>query len=108
MKPGCLSCRTGACALPVDEPIGISAADFTHWLVKHWHKIEIFYLPSYSPEPSTNEMANADLKQALTKLAPARIKLQLVKLTATPLRSVQRPPERINSYFQHRPVRYSA
>ncbi|MCA3219976.1 MAG: IS630 family transposase, partial [Burkholderiales bacterium] len=55
-----------------------------------------------------NEMANADLKQAVTKLAPARTKLQLVKATAKHLSSVQRQPERIKSDFQHAPVKYAA
>lgn len=53
-------------------------------------------------------MANADLKQAVTKLAPSRTKLQLVKATAKHLSSVQRPPERIEVHFQHEPVRYAA
>ena len=78
------------------------------WLAEHKHEIEVFYLPSYSPELNPNEMANADLKQAVTKLAPARTKLQLVKATARHLRSVQRQPERIKSYFEHEPVRYAA
>ena len=78
------------------------------WLTEHKSEIEVFYLPSYSPELNPNEMANADLKQAITKLAPARTKLQLVKATAKHLRSVQRQPERIKSYFQHEPVRYAA
>ena len=78
------------------------------WLAEHKHEIEVFYLPSYSPELNPNEMANADLKQAVTKLAPARTKLQLVKATARHLRSVQRQPERIKSYFEHAPVRYAA
>lgn len=46
-------------------------------------------------------MANADLKRAVTKLAPARTKLQLLKATARHLLSVQRKPERIKSYFEH-------
>ena len=78
------------------------------WLVKHTDEIEVFYLPSYSPELNPDEMANADLKQAVTKLAPARTKLQLVKATARHLRSVQRQPERIKKYFEHGPVRYAA
>jgi hypothetical protein len=53
-------------------------------------------------------MANADIKQAVTTLAPARTKLQLVKATARHLRSVQRQPERIRKYFEHGPVRYAA
>ena len=39
-------------------------------------------LPSYSPELNPDEMANADIKQAATKQAPARTKLQLVRATA--------------------------
>lgn len=78
------------------------------WLAEHVDAIEVFYLPSYSPELNPDEMANADLKQAITKLAPARTKLQLVKATARHLRSVQRQPERIRKYFEHEPVRYAA
>jgi hypothetical protein len=54
------------------------------------------------------KLNNADLKQAVTKLAPARTKLQLVKATARHLRSVQRQPQRIKKYFEHDPVRYAA
>lgn len=78
------------------------------WLAEHKDAIEVFYLPSYSPELNPDEMANADLKQAVTKQAPARTRLQLVKATARHLRSVQKQPARIQSYFQHDPVRYAA
>jgi len=78
------------------------------WLAEHKEQIEVFYLPSYSPELNPDEMANADLKQAVTKLAPARTRLQLVKAAARHLRSVQRQPERIKRYFEHEPVRYAA
>ena len=78
------------------------------WLARHADAIEVFYLPSYSPELNPDVMANADLKQAVTKLAPARTKLQLVKATSHHLRSVQRQPDRIKSYFQHLLVRYAA
>lgn len=78
------------------------------WLAEHADAIEVFYLPSYSPELNPDEMANADIKQAVTKLAPARTKLQLVKAAAKHLRSVQRQPERIRKYFEHDPVRYAA
>ena len=78
------------------------------WLAEHADAIEVFYLPSYSPELNPDEMANADIKQAVTKQAPARTKLQLVKATAKHLRSVQLRPERIRKYFEHAPVRYAA
>jgi len=78
------------------------------WLAAHTDAIEVFYLPSYSPELNPDEMANADIKQVVTTQAPARTKLQLVKATARHLRSVQRQPERIRKYFEHDPVRYAA
>lgn len=78
------------------------------WLAQHEDAIEVFYLPSYSPELNPDEMANADIKQTITKLAPARTKLQLVKATARHLRSVQKQPERVRRYFQHDPVLYAA
>lgn len=78
------------------------------WLARHQDEIEVFYLPSYSPELNPDEMANADLKQAVTSKAPARTKKQLIKATVSHLRSVQKQPERIRRYFQHGPVRYAA
>ena len=86
------------------------------WLAKHTQAIEVFHLPSYdqrkslwdSPELNHDEMANADIKQAVTKQAPARTKLQLVKAASRHLRSVQKQPQRIRNYFQHDPVKYAA
>lgn len=77
-------------------------------LAAHKHEIEVFDLPSESPEPNPDEMANATMKQAVTELAPARTELQLVKASARHLSSVQRQPERIKSRFQPEPVRYAA
>jgi transposase len=78
------------------------------WLARNADTIKVFYLPSYSPELNPDEMANADIKQAVTKLAPARTKAQLVKAATSHLRSVQKQPARVRSYFQHDPVKYAA
>lgn len=78
------------------------------WLERHDEQIEVFYLPSYSPELNPDELANADIKQAVTTQAPARTRGQLGKATARHLRSVQKRPDRIRRYFEHEPVRYAA
>jgi transposase len=78
------------------------------WLRERHKEIEVFYLPSYSPELNPDEMANADLKQAVTKLAPARTQHDLHQAASRHLRSVQKQPQRIKSYFQHDPVKYAA
>ena len=78
------------------------------WLATQVEHLEIFYLPSYSPELNPDECLNADLKQAVTSQAPARSKGQLKKATVGHLRRLSKSPERIKSFFQNRPVRYAA
>jgi transposase len=78
------------------------------WLAEHSQKIEVFYLPSYSPELNPDECLNADLKAAVTSKAPARAKGQLEKVAISHLRKLQKSPARVRKYFQHRPVRYAA
>jgi len=78
------------------------------WLSTQAEKLEVFYLPSYSPELNPDECLNADLKQAVTSKAPARNKGQLKKVTVGHLRRLSKSPERIKKYFRHQPVRYAA
>ncbi len=69
----------------------------------------LLYLSRYSSELNPDEMASADIKQAVVKPAPARTKKRhLVKATARHLRCVQRQPERIRKGFEHGAVRYAA
>jgi len=77
-------------------------------LAEHKDQIEVFHLPGDSPQLNPDEMANADLKQAVTRLAPARTKRQRAKAAARHLCSVQRQPERIKRCFGHEPARCAA
>jgi transposase len=78
------------------------------WLAKHEKEIEVFYLPSYSPELNPDECLNADLKDGVTRRAPARSKAQLKKAAISHLRKLQKSPRRVRKYFEHKPVRYAA
>lgn len=78
------------------------------WLAEHDEDIEVFYLPSYSPELNPDECLNADLKDAVTRRAPARSKKQLKDAAIGYLRKLQKSPARVRTYFQHKPVRYAA
>ena len=69
------------------------------WLAKHQDEIEVFYLPSYSPELNPDEMLNADLKQAVTTKAPARTKGQLLKVTTSHMRKLRKSPERVIQFL---------
>ncbi len=78
------------------------------WVEEYYDRIELFYLPSYSPELNPVEVANADLKHAVTTHAPARKKGQLKLIASGHLRRLQRNPSRIISFFQKDTVRYAA
>lgn len=78
------------------------------WLARHRDRIEVFYLPSYSPELNPDELLNADLKAAITKQAPARRKGELKKAVVSHLRRIAKSPDRVKKYFEHAPVKYAA
>jgi transposase len=60
------------------------------WLAENQEKIQVFYLPSYSPELNPDELLNADLKQRITKAAPARNKMALTRTAIGSMRSIQK------------------
>jgi transposase len=70
--------------------------------------IQVFYLPSYSPELNPDELLNADLKRRVTKAAPARNKIALTRTAIGALRSVQKQPEQVEKYFGQKDVCYAA
>ena len=78
------------------------------WLTEHEDKIAVFYLPSYSPELNPDELLNADLKQRVTKAAPARNKVALTRTAIGALRSIQKLPQRVENYFGQKDVVYAA
>ena len=79
-----------------------------HWLARNADRIEVFYLPSYSPELNPDELLNADLKQRVTTAAPARTAKALTRTAITSLRSIQKQSARVQSYFKHKDVNYAA
>ncbi len=78
------------------------------WLEKHQEKIEVFYLPSYSPELNPDERLNADLKHALGSRVQVRTKDKLKAVTTAHMHTLEQQPERVRSYFQDPRVRYAA
>ncbi|MBC2732923.1 MAG: IS630 family transposase [Desulfobacteraceae bacterium] len=78
------------------------------WLEKHREKIEVFYLPSYSPELNPDEYLNRDLKLSVHRGKPARTKTQLKRKTIGHLRKLQKLPKRIIKYFKDPNIAYAA
>ncbi len=71
-------------------------------------QIELFYLPSYSPQLNPEERLNADLKQEMGKRVPVRTKAKLREAANEHMTMLEKTPERVMSYFQDRRVRYAA
>ncbi len=78
------------------------------WLADHQGQIEVFYLPSYSPEMNPDEYLNCDLKAGVHSGPPARAEGDLKRKTIAHLRRVQKMPNRVRSYFQHPKIAYAA
>ena len=78
------------------------------WLAENQEKIQVFYLPSYSPELNPDELLNADLKQCATKAAQARKKMALTRTAIGSMRNIQKQPERVKEYFGQKDVCYAA
>ncbi|SHO45755.1 IS630 family transposase [Desulfopila aestuarii] len=78
------------------------------WLHKYEEKIEVFFLPSYSPEFNPDEYLNCDLKSGLRASSPPRSEDELKKKILGHLRMLQRKPQRVAKYFEHPAIRYAA
>ena len=77
-------------------------------LEKHKDQIEVFYLPSYSPELNPDERLNADLKHAITTSVPKRTRAGLLAKTKEHMDMMKATPQRVKTCFKDKHVRYAA
>ena len=68
----------------------------------------MFDLTAYSPELNPDEGLNAELKQVVTRKAPARSKQQLKRAAISHMHSLSKQPKRIRAIFRHQQFRYAA
>lgn len=78
------------------------------WVADHKGQIELFYLPAYSPELNPDEYLNCDLKAGVHSGPPARDSKRLKSKILSHMRMLQKKPERVGSYFQHKKISYAA
>ena len=78
------------------------------WVENNKEKIELYYLPAYSPELNPDEYLNCDLKAGVHSKVPARTSAQLKKKTISHLRMLQKKPARVTKYFKHPKISYAA
>jgi transposase len=77
----------------------------TERLTQHEDEIEIFHLPPYAPEHNPDESLNNDLKPTIKNKPRAKTRDDLVATTSSILKSIQRRPYRVKSYFHAKHVR---
>ena len=79
------------------------------WVAEHAEQIELFYLPSYSPELNPEERLNADLKQAMGSKVPARTQAKFRSAATQHMTELEQSPERVKvripPYF-HQPFSF--
>lgn len=84
------------------------AKKIRNWIAKNVEQIQIFFLPTYSPELNPDELLNQDVKSnALGRKRPRNL-TELMKNVRGYLRSRQRQPRIVQNYFCEKHVRYAA
>lgn len=66
--------RRRKCFLILDNLLVHHSKPVKKWAEVHKEKIELFYLPGFSPELNPEERLNADLKHTISTKVPARTK----------------------------------
>lgn len=83
-------------------------APVKQWLAEHKEQIEVFYLPSYSPELNPDERLNGDLKQAIETRVPCRTKDKLRQAATDHMIAIENNPDRIKAFFKDPIIAYAA
>lgn len=78
------------------------------WAEKNKSSIELFYLPSYSPERNPDEYLNCDLKYGLSIKPSPKNDQKLKENIEEHMLLLKANPLRIKKYFQHPDIKYAA
>lgn len=82
-------------------------------IVKQWEEenkenIELFFLPSYSPEKNPDEYLNCDLKYGVSEKPAPKNKTQLQNNLENHMVMLQANKKRVIKYFKHKDIKYAA
>lgn len=76
------------------------------WAKAHDDQIDLFYLPSYSPELNPDEYLNRDLKANVHQAKAPRDLIQLKSNLTSFMRMLQKTPGRVIKYFNSSKLHY--
>jgi len=80
----------------------------TAWVEKNKDRLELFFLPAYSPDLNPDEHLNSDLKYGIGSKIPSRTKKNLSNAAEEHLQMLKKSPERIVKYFNDPAITYAA
>jgi transposase len=80
----------------------------TAWLAEREDRIDVFYLPPYSPEINPDDYLNRDFKTELRSSDRATSKKALLQKASQFMEFLSKTPERVMAYFNHSAVQYAA
>ena len=78
------------------------------WLEKYKDRIEVFYLPPYSPEYNPDELLNANLKREIGNRAMPRSEKDLEHNVRSHMKLLQLAPDKVSSFFEAPMTNYAA
>jgi transposase len=78
------------------------------WVAENKEKIELFFLPAYSPEKNPDEYLNCDLKQGLSAKPSPKNQEKLIENLENHMQMLKQCPQRVQKYFNHKDIQYAA
>ena len=78
------------------------------WVKKNERTIELFFLPSYSPEKNPDEYLNCDLKYGVSEKPAPRNVEKLEKIVNEHMTMLQKNTNRVKKYFNNPEIKYAA
>jgi transposase len=94
--------------LIIDQHPVHGATKVKKWLRKNQARIQVFYLPSYSPDLNPDEKLNQDVKSNAVGRRRPHTQEEMVHNVRSYLYSRQKSPQIVKQYFQAESVRYAA
>jgi transposase len=99
---------TGKVFLIVDRLRAHMTPAVQEWAAAHRERIEVFYLPRYSPELNPDEYLNNDLKGEVNKAGLPHDTEEVRSRIQQFMRRLLRLPRHVTQYFRHPSAQYAA
>jgi hypothetical protein len=81
---------------------------FKKWIADNREKIEVFYLPSYSPEQNPDEYFNGTLKREIEKYGDCKSKKEFFKNARRAAYSIQNNTRKVANLFKAKKIAYAS